>query len=86
MISELFFEGEIASDDLTYIGNARHVQLLRKAIAALRDAVAGVEAGMPIDMVQIDVRSAWETLGELIGEEAGESLIDQIFSQFCLGK
>lgn len=86
LISELFFEGELESGDLTYIGNSRHVQLLKRTLSALKDAVDGVDAGMPIDMVQIDVRNAWEMLGELIGEDVGESLIDQIFSQFCLGK
>ena len=86
LIADLFFEGELESGDLTYIGNSRHVHLLKRAIAALKDAEDGADAGVPVDMVQIDVKSAWEALGELIGEEAGEALIDQIFSQFCLGK
>lgn len=41
---------------------------------------------VPIDMIQIDVRLAWEQLGEIIGDTAADSLLDQIFSQFCLGK
>ena len=86
LVAELFFEGELETGDLTYVGNSRHVQLLKRAIASLRDAEAGADAGLPVDMVQIDVKGAWEALGELIGEEAGEALIDQIFSQFCLGK
>ena len=47
------------------------------------DAIA---MGTPIDLVQIDLTKAWELLGEIIGESVQESLIDQLFSQFCLGK
>ena len=46
----------------------------------------GIEAGVPIDMVQIDLTRTWEILGEIIGDTVQESLIDQLFSQFCLGK
>ena len=49
--------------------------------------MTATDAGIPIDMVQLDVRAAWELLGEITGDTAGgSSLIDQIFSQFCLGK
>ena len=44
------------------------------------------EAGVPVDMIQIDVTRTWEILGEIIGDTVQESLIDQLFSQFCLGK
>ena len=46
----------------------------------------GIEMGTPIDMVQIDLTRTWEILGEIIGDSVQESLIDQLFSQFCLGK
>ncbi|PLT47924.1 GTPase and tRNA-U34 5-formylation enzyme TrmE [Paenibacillus pasadenensis] len=85
-IRELFFEGQLESADLTYVSNARHISLLHRATDALRDAVSATEAGIPIDMVQLDVRAAWELLGEIVGDTAADSLIDQIFSQFCLGK
>jgi len=85
-VRELFFGGAIAADDLTYVSNARHIDLLRRAADSLRDAKAAAEAGMPVDILQIDVAAAWEALGEIVGEAAGEALIDQIFSQFCLGK
>lgn len=85
-IHSLFFSGQIESSDMTYVSNARHIHLLKQAKAALHDALKGVEMMMPIDMIQIDVRLAWERLGEIIGDTVSESLIDQIFSQFCLGK
>lgn len=85
-ISSTFFEGEIDSGDMTYVSNVRHVQLLKQSKQALEDAREGMEMGVPIDVVQIDVTRTWELLGEIVGDTVGESLIDELFSQFCLGK
>lgn len=85
-ISDMFFTGEIDSGDLTYVSNVRHIQLLKEAKKALEDAMESLEINMPLDIVQIDVTRTWEFLGEIIGDTASESLIDQLFSQFCLGK
>ncbi|MUT68385.1 tRNA uridine-5-carboxymethylaminomethyl(34) synthesis GTPase MnmE [Paenibacillus sp. NEAU-GSW1] len=85
-ISTMFFEGKLDSGDLTYVSNVRHISLLKRAQQSLLDAIEASNAGIPIDLIQIDVRSAWESLGEILGDEVGDSLIDQIFSQFCLGK
>ncbi|WP_096438026.1 tRNA uridine-5-carboxymethylaminomethyl(34) synthesis GTPase MnmE [Alteribacter populi] len=85
-IKQLFFEGDLESGDLTYVSNSRHIALLNQASRTIDDALSSVEAGMPVDMVQIDITKAWELLGEVIGDSINESLIDQLFSQFCLGK
>lgn len=85
-IGDLFFSGQIEASDLTYVSNARHIHLLKLAKSALSEAYGAAEAFVPIDMIQIDIRNAWEHLGEIIGDSVSESLIDQIFSQFCLGK
>jgi tRNA modification GTPase len=85
-ISELFFAGTIEADDLTYVSNVRHIHLLEQSIQALNDAIDATDSGLPIDIIQLDIRNAWEWLGLIIGESVGESLLDQIFSQFCLGK
>ncbi len=85
-IAALFFDGQIESGDLTYVSNARHIALLHQAQAVIEDALQAAEAGVPVDMVQIDVTRTWELLGEIIGDTMQESLINQLFSQFCLGK
>ncbi|UOR10756.1 tRNA uridine-5-carboxymethylaminomethyl(34) synthesis GTPase MnmE [Halobacillus amylolyticus] len=85
-IADTFFEGDLDTGDMTYVSNVRHVQLLKQAKEALEDAQNGMEMGVPIDVVQIDVTRTWEILGEIIGDAVHESLIDQLFSQFCLGK
>ncbi|AGT33872.1 tRNA modification GTPase [Geobacillus genomosp. 3] len=85
-IADLFFGGELEAGDLTYVSNSRHIALLEQAKKAMEDALAGIDAGMPVDLVQIDLRRAWELLGEIVGDTVHESLIDQLFAQFCLGK
>jgi tRNA modification GTPase len=85
-IADMFFHGEIEAGELTYVSNARHIQLLKQAKRSLHDALQANSEYIPIDIIQIDLRTAWEQLGEMIGDSVAESLIDQIFSQFCLGK
>jgi tRNA modification GTPase len=85
-ISKLFFSGKLESADMTYVSNVRHISLLKKAKQSLKDAYEAADQFVPIDMIQIDVRLAWEQLGEIVGDTAHDALIDQIFSQFCLGK
>ncbi|MFD1362644.1 tRNA uridine-5-carboxymethylaminomethyl(34) synthesis GTPase MnmE [Lentibacillus salinarum] len=85
-IAETFFAGDIDTGDMTYVSNIRHIQLLKQAKQALEDAMGSLEMEMPLDIVQIDVTRTWEFLGEIIGDTASDSLIDQLFSQFCLGK
>ena len=85
-ISALFFEGNLNSGDATYVSNSRHIALLDQAKQAIDDALSGINEGVPIDLVQIDLTKSWELLGEVIGESVHESLINQLFSQFCLGK
>ncbi|MDR6120831.1 tRNA modification GTPase [Bacillus sp. SLBN-46] len=85
-IASLFFAGSIESGDMTYVSNTRHIALLNQSLHAIEEAIEGVETGTPIDIVQIDLTRSWELLGEITGESVHESLIDQLFSQFCLGK
>lgn len=85
-ISRLFRLGKVELADGTYVSNVRHIHLIRKALESVREVIQGIDAGVPLDMVEIDLKNAWESLGEVIGEAVSEDLIDHIFSQFCLGK
>ena len=59
---------------------------MTKAKQSLEDVISGIDDAMPLDLVQIDLKNAWDTLGEITGESAPDELITQLFSQFCLGK
>lgn len=85
-IADLFFSGTIEAQDMTYVSNSRHIALLHQALSAIEDVLLGNEMGTPIDILQIDLTRTWELLGEIIGESVQDSLINQLFSQFCLGK
>ncbi|HLR65187.1 MAG TPA: tRNA uridine-5-carboxymethylaminomethyl(34) synthesis GTPase MnmE [Pseudogracilibacillus sp.] len=85
-LANIFFSESVGSTDMTYVSNARHIQLLKEAKQSLMDAREALQLDLPLDMIQIDVTRTWELLGEIIGDTASESLIDQLFSQFCLGK
>ena len=85
-IADTFFTGGIEASDLSYVSNARHIQLLNQAKQSLNEANLAIDSEMPLDLIQIDVTRAWELLGEIIGDTVQDSLIDQLFSQFCLGK
>lgn len=86
-ISHLFFnEGIESNQNNIMVTNARHIGLLRQADEALGDVLKGLDDGMPVDLVQIDMTRAWDLLGEITGDSYQDELLDQLFSQFCLGK
>ncbi|WP_423190323.1 tRNA uridine-5-carboxymethylaminomethyl(34) synthesis GTPase MnmE [Alkalibacterium sp. f15] len=85
-IAALFFAGNTGEKDATYVSNVRHIALLNETIDAFNDVIEGIEMGMPVDLVQIDMTRAWELLGEITGDSVQDELITQLFSQFCLGK
>ncbi len=85
-IKELYNLEKIETEDLSYLSSARSISLLKQAMQSLRNADKGIDDNYPIDMVEIDIKDSWNILGEIIGETYEEELIDQLFSQFCLGK
>lgn len=86
-INQLFFENAgIVEQDATYLSNARHISLIEKALESLQAVNQGLEMGMPVDLLQVDMTRTWEILGEITGDAAPDELITQLFSQFCLGK
>ena len=86
-INQLFFDNAgIVEQDATYLSNSRHISLIEKAIQSLQAVNEGLEFGMPVDLLQVDLTRTWQILGEITGDAAPDELITQLFSQFCLGK
>ncbi|MBF2630508.1 tRNA uridine-5-carboxymethylaminomethyl(34) synthesis GTPase MnmE [Listeria seeligeri] len=85
-IKTLFFAGDIDAGDATYVSNVRHIELLHQALESLSAVTTGIQLGMPVDIVQIDMTRAWDLLGEITGDSVQDELLDQLFNQFCLGK
>lgn len=85
-IRNLFFSGNLSFNDEVYITNARHKEALEEAKKSLELVKNSIEMCMPEDFFSIDLMSAYESLGRIIGEEIGEDLVNEIFSKFCMGK
>ncbi|MER2063043.1 MAG: tRNA uridine-5-carboxymethylaminomethyl(34) synthesis GTPase MnmE, partial [Alkalibacterium sp.] len=78
-IAELFFAGNTGEKDATYVSNIRHIALLNETISAFDEVIDGIEMGMPVDLVQIDMTRAWDLLGEITGDSVQDELITQLF-------
>lgn len=76
----------INNKDITYISNARQIEKFNLAHIETKDALKEINDGVFIDMVELHLKAAWSYLGEIIGETSSESLLDELFSKFCLGK
>ncbi len=85
-IKEMFNLNEIENKDLTYLSSARSISLVKQALKSLDDIKSGIEKNLPIDMIEIDIRTMIELLGEITGKTYHNDLIDKLFSNFCLGK
>ena len=85
-IVSLFNLDELSQNDYNGLNNLRQITLAKESKQIIREVLDAIEINTPIDMIEIDLKRAWEKLGEIIGETYTEELIDQLFSQFCLGK
>ena len=85
-IKRLFNIGEISTNDMTYLSNARSIALLKKSLNNINDAINEINNNNPIDIVELSLKESWNNLGEVIGETYTDELLDELFSRFCLGK
>lgn len=85
-IIEMFNLEQLENKDLTYLSNARQISILKETLTLIEEIDQSLKEDMPIDIIAIDLKKIWELLGQIIGENYSDELIDQLFSQFCLGK
>ena len=85
-ITEKLNLSNIVNKDMSYLCNLREIDLVNKAYEALKNAQYNLDAGFSVDMIEIDLKSAWDYLGEIMGDSYEGELVDKIFSNFCLGK
>ncbi len=85
-IEKMVYAGKVFAQNEVMITNIRHKHSLERVMQSLEEAMKTIQHGMPVDCVAIDLKAAWEILGEITGETVNEDLVDQIFSQFCIGK
>ena len=85
-IIDLFHLEELETEDLTYLSDARSIALLKTSLSYIEESLTSIENEEPIDIVEINLKESWSSLGEIIGETYKEELIDELFQRFCLGK
>ncbi len=85
-IKEMFNIGKIDYNDYTYLSNISSLKTLEEAKTSLLEAEKSLNKGEEIDMIEIDLKNAWQLLGEIIGETYSEELLDNLFQNFCVGK
>ena len=85
-IIELFQLEVLTSKDSTYLTNARQISLAKKAYQSLKEAEESLNNNLPIDMIEIDLKETFDLLGEIIGENYSEEILDHLFANFCVGK
>jgi tRNA modification GTPase len=86
MIVDMVYGGEIAQKEGAFLTNLRQANLLEQGKYHLEATIATIDEGMPSDCIVIDLKESWDKLGEITGDTVGEDIIDQIFTQFCIGK
>jgi tRNA modification GTPase len=85
-IRDLVLEGGSELDAAQLVPNLRHKNALKDAQRYIENAARGIRAGLPLDIIALELQSGMEALGDIIGETTQEAVLDQIFSQFCIGK
>ena len=85
-IKRIYNIDNIDTKDMTYLSNARSIALLKQSLLKINNSIKNIEENAPIDIVELDLKNAWELLGEIIGETYSDELLDELFSRFCLGK
>lgn len=85
-IIDMFKLDEIKSKNYNFLSNARQISLVSSALNSIKEAMKSVENEVPLEMIAADIKEAYDTLGEIIGETYKDELLDELFSNFCLGK
>ena len=85
-VTELFLNGEIVPKQEIYVTNLRHKDLLRQALESLELVIDSIDKNLSEDFYTVDLTESYTRLGEIIGEEVGDDLVEEIFSKFCMGK
>lgn len=85
-ICAMVYGGQVKQENSLILTNVRHCDLLEKAEAELKAALEMCRGREALDFIEVNVRQCFEYLGEVIGEAVSDTIIDEVFSRFCLGK
>ena len=81
VLSERFYAKESS-----IVTNVRHYEAFFKASESIKNAIMSLDMQMPLDIIELDLTEAYQTLGEIVGKSVSTDVINRIFQKFCLGK
>jgi len=85
-IIDQVLKGKVKPTESVMVTSTRHKNALQRALKALQELLNSLRSGYAIDFLTIDLYTALDALGEITGENVSSELIDEIFSNFCIGK
>lgn len=85
-IKNLLLAGQIAPNSEKLVTRYRHYEALQRAERHVKETLSALKRNMPADFLSIDLKAAWEALGEITGSTVSEDILDRIFADFCIGK
>lgn len=86
LIYDMVFEGQVTQENRLLITNVRHADLMKQAKEEIQMALSMCRRGEALDFLEVNVRQCFEALGEIIGETVSDTIIEEVFARFCLGK
>jgi tRNA modification GTPase len=85
-VTEMYDLGRLNAKEMNIVTNERHVRMLRNAEMNINEAITMIQNGDPMEVIELSAHYAYDSLGNIIGEEVGDEVLDRVFSKFCLGK
>jgi tRNA modification GTPase len=85
-VTEMYDLGRLNAREMNIVTNERHVRMLTNAEMNINEAITMIQNGDPMEVIELSAHYAYDSLGNIIGEEVGDEVLDRVFSKFCLGK
>jgi tRNA modification GTPase len=85
-IAASVYDGKVYQKDSLFVTNARHKDALNNAASEVKEAIAVLNESKAVDLTEINVKAAFDYLGEITGETVTDDILDRVFSRFCVGK
>jgi tRNA modification GTPase len=85
-IRQMFNLEELEKDDLNYLSNSSQISKIKECLNIINDIEVSMKQNLGIDMQEIDLKRIFDLLGNIIGKNVDDEVIDEIFKNFCVGK
>lgn len=85
-IKDMVFKGQVTINKSQTVTNLRHKKLLESSRESVLDAISNAKKNFALELLEIDVKNAYDETGKILGETVEDDIIEKVFERFCLGK